>query len=144
MSRRLTLLTREMGSITLLVYEQRGGLWDPELEPLRGTRIGDQIAVLDQATLDHGLHGLSRPLVEALGIPPAGALRKLPGASKQCRLRSTCVFYAQPHCHALAKKMPWCFEPDSLNDEACQAATKVIAEWREGVYVVVIKEPHVG
>jgi hypothetical protein len=141
MSRRVKLPTLEMGEVTLLVMWEKGGQWEADVEPLRGPRIGDQFGLLSQEALDHALHGFSRPLVDALGIPPAGALRKLPEAAKRCAKRQECPFYLKPHCHPGAKRMPWCFEPGGLSEAGQTAAARIIAEWREGVYVVVVKEP---
>lgn len=130
-----------MGEVRLLVTWEKQGCWEADLEPLRGTRIGEQLSFISQSDLNHALHGFSRPLVDALGIPPAGALRKLPEASKECAKRETCPFYVARDCHPGAKKMPWCFEPGGLSEAAQTAAARLIAEWREGVYVVVVKEP---
>jgi len=141
MSRRVKLPTLEMGEVTLLVMWEKGGKWEATIEPLRGTRVGDQISIIAQGALTHALHGLSRPLVDALGIPPAGALRKLPEATKQCSKRRNCPFYQKAHCHTGAKQISWCFVPGGFSDEAgVAAASQVIAEWRQGVYVVVVKE----
>lgn len=137
----MKLPTREMGEVTLLVTWEKAGQWEPEFEPLRGTRIGDQVSVIDQAALDHALHGLSRPLVDALGIPPAGALRKLPEAARECLQRRKCPFYEARDCHPGGKAMPWCYEPDGIADPAEKtAAARIIEEWRQGVYVVVVRE----
>lgn len=130
-----------MGEVKLLVFWEKLGRWENEIEPLRGTRIGEQFSFIEQADLTHALHGLSRPLVDALGIPPAGALRKLPEAAKVCAKRRKCPFYVARDCHTGAKKMPVCFEPDGLAGAAQTAAALVVSEWREGVYVVVVKEP---
>lgn len=130
-----------MGEVQLLVYWPKGEGWDPEIEALRGTRIGDQIPVIEENTLNLALHGLSKPLVNALGIPPFGALLKLPKAATVCSQRKRCPMFDETQCFPTTKrKLPWCFEPD-LKDEPRVAAAKVIAEWRQGVYVVAIKEP---
>lgn len=136
----MKLPTREMGEIQLLVTWEKDGKWEAEVEPLRGTRIGDQLSIISQAALDHALYGLSRPLVDALGIPPVGALRKLPVASRDCANVQKCPFYEPKNCHPTAKAMPWCFEPGGLSETAQFAAARLIAEWREGVYVVVVRE----
>jgi len=102
--------------------------------------------VVSREVVDHALHRLSRPLVDSLGIPPQGALRKIPEASRLCLRRRRfannrpCPLQG-PECHVLATKMPWCFEPDDIEDEAIRrAASMAIEHWRAGVYVVVIEE----
>lgn len=136
----MKLPTREMGELEILAIWERRGVWE-DFQLLRGTRIGDQLSIVSQDDFDHALHRLSRPLVDRLGIPPAGALRKLPLAAKECANRMKCPLYKASECHPLAKKLPWCFEPDGLtNDEARQSAARLIQEWAQGVYVVVIEE----
>ena len=141
MSRRMMLPTREMGPVTLLAVSERGGQWEEEWAPLRGTRFGDQFTVISRDTLNHALHGLSRPLVDALGIPPVGALRKLLPEHRVCYRRRTCPFYDEAQCFPTATKMPWCFEPDEVPDDLVRkTASKAIEEWRAGVYVCIVQE----
>lgn len=116
-------------------------MWE-DFQSLRGTRIGDQLSVVSQNAYDHALHRLSRPLVDSLGIPPAGALRKLPQTARECEKRGKCPLYKPSECHPLAKKLPWCFEPGGFADEdpAREQAARLIQEWAQGVYVAVIEE----
>lgn len=145
MSRRMKLPTREMGEIQLVSLWSKDSQWEPEWEPLRGTPIGSLFSQVQQSDLDHALHGLSRPLVTALGLPPEGCLRKLPIAHRSCAKRLQCPLYQVQYCHPLSTKMPWCFEPMGLFGEEAVMATKAIELWREGVYVVVvIQEVHRG
>ena len=90
--------------------------------------------------MDNALKGLTRPLVKSLGIPPEGALRKLP--SSLCDKRSHCPFYRRKECVPLYKKMPECFEPSGIEDlEARRLAGSLVRMWREGVYLVVVVYP---
>lgn len=136
----MTLPTREMGSVKLLVTWAKNGQWEPDIEPLRGTRFGEQLSKVPQSALDHALNGYSKPLSDALGIRPEGALRKIPEPSRVCARRTKCPLYAARECMPTAKAMPWCFEPDGCSEAVSQAAARVIAEWRDEVYVVVIEE----
>jgi hypothetical protein len=139
MARLIKLPTVERGEIVVLAIAERGGTWEPDWEPLRGTVYGKQFTLVDRETLEHALRGFSRPLSNALGIPPVGALRKVPKPSRECYTRRKCPFYAPRHCHPEAAKMPWCFEPDAVKDEKVRkAAAQAIEQWREGVYLVVV------
>lgn len=141
MSRRVKFATKEMGVVELLaIWEQSAsGEWEHEWEPLRGTRVGHQFSRISQAVLTHALKKFFRPLVDTLGIPPAGALRKLAPENKLCLRRRTCPLYRGADCHPLSKAMPWCFEPDGITEESVRKATALAIEcWREGVYIVVV------
>lgn len=142
MPRRVKLPTLEMGEVQLLLLTG----WEEPWNRLRGTPFGDQLSVVSREAVDHALHGLSRPLVDSLGIPPVGALRKIPDESRECLLRRRgqnhrpCPLYG-PECHVESPKMPWCFEPDGIEDEGVRrAAGLAIEQWRAGVYVVVVTE----
>jgi hypothetical protein len=136
----MTLPTREKGELQLLAVWQKDGHWEPEWEPLRGTPFGDLLSVVPEETLNHALTGWSRPLVQALGISPEGALRKIPKEAQQCLRRSKCPLY-DAKCVPLAREMPWCFEPDGVKDDGVRyAASRVIEEWRAKVYVVIVTE----
>lgn len=135
----MTLPTLEMGEIKVLAVFEKGGFWEPEWDPLRESRIGAQFTVLDNSILSHALNGWSKPLVDALGIPPVGALKKLPLAAKQCRRRQVCPLYDPKQCFPEAAKMPWCYEPDGTSSEPfVRAAARAIEEWRQGVYVLIV------
>lgn len=141
MARHIKLPTREMGEVRLLLIQQEaGGTWEDEWELLRETPFGTQFSVISKEVLDHALHRWSKPLVDALGIPPAGALKKIPKVSRECIKRSHCIQYEAKNCFPEAKAMPWCYEPDGVNDETVrQTATRAIQEWRDGVHLVVIQ-----
>jgi hypothetical protein len=141
MSRRLKLPTRELGELKLIAIRESGGLWEPEWEPVRGTLFGDLFSTVSKEDLDHALNGWSWPLVQSLGLSPEGALIKVPLGSRQCYRRSKCSLYIERDCHLESKRMPWCFEPDGVAEENIRkVASKVIEEWRQGVYLIVILE----
>lgn len=145
MSRRLKLPTLELGELEILAIRESDGQWDPEWEPLRGTIFGDLFSMVPKSALDHALVGWSWPLVQVLGLSPEGVLVKVPRASRQCYRRRKCSLYIARDCHMQSKKMPWCFEPDEVEDEAVRkAAAKAIEEWRQGVYLIVIREEEDG
>jgi hypothetical protein len=142
MPRRVKLPTSEMGELQLLLLTG----WEEPWACLRGTPFGDLLSTASREAVDHALHKLSRPLVDSLGIPPVGALRKVPEESRVCLLRrpgpnrKACPIQGS-ECHIEAPKMPWCFEPDGIGDEAVRrAAGLAIEQWRAGVYVVVVTE----
>jgi hypothetical protein len=136
--------TQEMGEVQLMLLNG----WEGEWARLRGTPIGELFSVVSREVVDHALHRLSRPLVDSLGIPPEGALRKVPAVSRQCWLRlrrpgmrRACPLQG-PECDIrTTKPLPHCFEPDGIEDEALRRiATQAIELWRQGVYVVVVEE----
>jgi len=139
--RHVKLLTREKGELHLLLLNG----WEKNWAVLKGTAYGDLVTVVDKDTIDHALHGWSRPLVDALGIPPEGALRKVPLEARQCWFREKrppndrrCPLQG-PECHHASQKMPWCFELTEADDALRRAASEAIEQWRAGVYVVVVR-----
>lgn len=137
----MRLPTAERGEIELLAIDIREGRWEAEWEPLRGTVYGDQFSIVSREALNHALHGFSRPLSVALGIPPAGALRKIPKPSRGCYVRAKCPFFRPQHCHIESAKMPWCFEPDAIEDSKIRmAVAKAVSLWREAVYLVAVED----
>ena len=141
MSRRVRLPTLEMGDLEVLLISTVGDQWEPEWEPLRGTIFGDQFSVVSKESVTHAFHKLSKPLVKALGIPPKGALKKIPEKSRKCFRREKCILFDPTQCFPEAKNIPWCFEPDGVEPEALrQLATKAIELWRCGVYIIVVQD----
>jgi hypothetical protein len=135
--RQLSLKTQEMGILELYLIYQYGDLWEEEWRPLQGDPITSLLTVVSQEMMNHALKGLTRPFVKALGIPPDGALRKLPNST--CDKRRYCPFYQKKECVPLFKKMPSCFEPAGIHDlEARQLAGSLIRMWREVVYLIVV------
>jgi hypothetical protein len=132
--------TREMGELRILLISEENGQWEPEWEPLRGTIFGDQFSRISKETLEHALNRWSRPLVDTLGIPPVGALKKIPFEGRACFRRRTCPLFNPKQCFPEAKVMSSCFEPDGVPDEIVRyAATRAFEYWREGVYLVVVQ-----
>lgn len=143
MPRQLSLKTHEMGSLELYLIYQYGELWEEEWRPLQGEAITSLLTVVTQEMMDHALKGFTRPFVKSLGIPPEGALRKLPNGT--CDKRIMCPFYRKKECTPLFKTMPMCFEPAGIEDlEARRLAGLLVRMWREGVYLVVVVHPEVG
>jgi hypothetical protein len=140
--RKLNLKTQEIGTLELYLIYQYGDLWEEEWRPLQGETITSLLTVVSQEMMNHALKGLTRPFVKALGIPPEGALRKLPNAA--CDKRGICPFYHKKECVPLFKKMPSCFEPAGIQDlEARQLGGSLVRMWREGVYLIVVVHPEV-
>jgi hypothetical protein len=137
-SHRIKLSTREYGELRLeLVSTNDDGTWEPEWEPLRGTLFGSLFSTLSKEELNHALRGWTQPMARALGIPPEGALKKVP---RQCARRSVCPLHIPNLCFPESKNMPWCFEPDGVGPEIIRnQATRAIELWRDRVYLVVIK-----
>lgn len=143
MPRRLRLPSDEKGILEVLVIRSKDGVWEGDWHLLKGTVIGNLFSQTTQPQLDHILSGYSKPFVNELGISPEGALRKLP--SRECKNRKKCPFYDVKKCQTLTRKiLPWCFEPEGLDDLAKVSAmvAEVIFKWREGVYLVVVENPN--
>ena len=141
MARAIKLNTHEMGTLRLLLIRETNGQWEAEWEPLRGTVFGDLFSTLEKDIIEHGLNRWSRPLVDALGLPPEGALRKIPPESRVCFKRQRCPLYDPRLCFPESKNMPFCFEPDGVASEKVRfAAARAFEQWRDRVYLVVIKE----
>lgn len=130
-----------MGEIRLLLISvEKDGSWEAEWEPLRNTVFGDQFSVISKEVVEHALKRWSRPLADALGIPPEGALKKIPEESRACFRRQVCPLYLPKNCFPEAKNMPWCFEPDGVPDPAIRyAATRAFEYWRDRVHLVVVR-----
>jgi hypothetical protein len=140
-SRTVKMLTREMGDVRLHLIEQKAGVWEEEWRPLQGTVFGESFSHVPHQVLNEGLKGWTKPLVDALSIPPEGALRKIPPEARVCYRRHKCPFYEAKNCYPEAKKMPWCFEADGVEDATVrQQVTRSIEYWRDRVYLVVIRE----
>jgi hypothetical protein len=140
MPRRLTIKTNEKGDLPLyLIYADGTGHWEQEWASAQDLELSSLLTTVPKETMDHALAGWTKPLVDALGIPPEGALRKLPVANRVCGVRKRCPYYEPNKCVPLHQKMPWCFEPDGLkSDESRHFAARLIQLWREKVYVVVV------
>lgn len=136
MPRRVTIATKERRQLEALLVREEVGVWEPEWEVLRETAIGGLVTRLPRGVIEQALQGYSWPLVKGLGLPPDGALRKLPPEARVCSQRRTCRLWRGEDCRPLAKAMPWCFQPDGLPLKAAEA----VQLWREGVYLIVTLE----
>lgn len=140
MSRTVKLTIPSMGEVRLHLIEDEGGTWEEEWATLKGTAYGDCFSHASKEDLNHGLRGYTVPLMNSLGISPEGALRKIPQASRQCFRRNICPIYDVKNCFPEATKMPWCYEPDGVDNERVrQTVTKAIEYWRDRTYLVVIR-----
>lgn len=139
MPRRLKVKTQEMGDLELYLIYQYGDAWEKEWVPLQGHPLTDLLSSASKEDLDAALIGLSWPLTSKLGIPPAGALIKMP--SKQCYRRKLCPFFDKKACQPTSKNLPTCFEIEGTEDvEVRRLGAEIVKLWRESVYVVVVQE----
>lgn len=139
MPRRLKIKTHELGDLELYLIYQYGERWEDTWERAQGLEAMGLLTTVDKAMMDHALAGWTSPLVKALGIPPEGALRKLPVMNRVCERRDPCPFYRPKECVPLATKMPWCFEPSGIEDpNARRLLAELVQFWRQGVYTVVV------
>jgi hypothetical protein len=136
-ARRLKLKTAELGDLELFLIYQYGDKWESDWLPLQGQVITGLLTVATQELMDHALRGWTSPLAKSLGVPPEGAIRKLP--SQLCYRRDPCPFHQKKTCIPTHPKMPWCFEPETIEDpNARSLAAELVRLWREGVYIVVV------
>ena len=140
MPRRLKIVTLEMGRVELQLIYQTGEVWESEWRALQGTDIGNLFPVVSDEVANHAIRGWSKPLIESLGLPPQGALRKIPHTQQVCTYRDRCPYYDSHKCVPTSKKMPDCFQPGSVDESARSIAYEAIRLWREGVYIVVVQE----
>lgn len=141
MPRRLTLLPRELGELELYFIYAHDGVWEAQWRSLQNQPFAAGFTQVPKAVVDHALAGWTKPLVQALGIPPKGALRKIPVESRLCHLKKGCSLHIPRDCVPTADGMPWCYEPGGIPDEeARKLASDAIGLWREGVYIVVVLE----
>lgn len=140
MPRRLKVSTRELGMVEMFLIYAKGDEWEPEWKPLQGTEVGALFTVLTKEVMEHALWGYSKPLVEALGLPPKGALRKMP--HPLCTNRNGCIFYEARDCVPTGRNLPHCYQPEGLSsDQSRSLAYEAVSLWREGVYIAVVQEP---
>ncbi len=141
MPRRLTLIPRELGKLELYLIYNEVGVWESYWRPLQDHPFTAAFTHVSKTVMEAALVGWTKPLVNILGIPPEGALRVIPEASRECENRRRCPLYIAENCRPLAKNMPWCFEPVDVGDlDARRLATEAIELWREGVYIIVVRE----
>jgi hypothetical protein len=139
MPRRLKLNTKELGYVEMYLIYSTDDVWEAEWRPLQGSGIGDLFTVVTKEVMDHAMWGFSKPLVTALGLPPSGALRKIP--EPQCPKRNDCPFYEPKDCIPTGRNLPHCYEPGGLTADAARTlAFEAVRLWREGVYIALVKE----
>lgn len=140
MPRRLKVKTRERGFLEVYaIAESPEGQWEVGWENLRTTLFGQLISRVPRSKFNHVLNGFSQPFVDALGIPPEGALLKLP--SSECAKQRGCSLYQKRLCVLGCKKLPWCYEPagfDDFGSPTRRMASELIFLWKEGVYVIAV------
>jgi hypothetical protein len=137
----LTLRPRELGKLELYLIYNTAGEWESSWRALQDHEVAALFTVVTKTVMDQALVGWTKPLVDALGVQPQGALRKLPVVARECDTRTRCSLYAPNECHPTAKKMPWCYTPGGLvDDELRRLVSEAINLWREGVYVVVVTQ----
>lgn len=140
MPRRVRLKTREKGMLEVLVVtEFADGRWELGWENIRGTFFGQLVPRVPRSAFNHVLNGYSQPFIEALGLPPEGALKRLPTAA--CAKQGGCSLYDSRRCSLWSKKLPWSYEPagfDALGGSTLRIASELIFLWKEGVRVVAV------
>ena len=141
MPRRLKLTTAEMGYLELFLIYQTGPDFEATWKPLQGLGLAACFTVVTKETMDHALHGFTRPFIQQLGLAPAGCLRKIPVENRECAHLKECPFYDRVGCLPTAKKLPNCYQPAGVGDETRQLGAEVVSLWREGVFIVVVTEP---
>lgn len=139
MPRRLRLVTREAGTLEVQAIYQMGDVWEAAWAPLQATGFAEVFSSVSDEVMNHAIRGYTKPFVEALGLPPQGALRKLPKEHRQCEQRLRCPSFT-PGCVTTDPKMPDCFQPSGVPEGARTLAYEAVRLWREGVYIVVVKE----
>lgn len=145
MPRRVKVPTGVMGDLELLLVSEREGVWEGEWDALRETPLAALVTRVSREDVEHALRGWVQPLVTALGLPPVGALRKLPMAAHYCHHQPRpCTLYIPADCYTGAKKLSNCFEPAGFDERTRLVAAEAIRAWREGVYVVLVREPGSG
>lgn len=139
MSRRLKLSTRELGDLELLLIYQYGTTWEKEWASLQGLPLASHFTIVSDETMNHALRGWTSPLVKALGLSPELTIRRLNPQESKCWKNVTCPFFNRKECLPSHPKMPWCFEPSSIEDlDARTLAAEAIKLWRQGVYILVV------
>lgn len=132
-------MTREVGAVELYLIYAKGDKWEAEWAPLQGSVFGGLFTVLTKEVMDHALWGYSRPLVDALGLPPKGALIKMP--NPLCTKRVGCTFYEARDCVPTGRNLPHCYQPEGLATEAARdLAYEAVMLWRDEVYIAVVQE----
>lgn len=138
MPRQIKLQTREMGDLHLMLVRSKGGEWEPEWAPLKGTPYAEHFSKVSKETMDHALHGWTSPLTKGLSYAPNLILHRISPNARQCALWGDCVFYRKSDCVPKSPKLPNCFQPEG---HPAELGYEVVRLWRESVYIVIVEEP---
>lgn len=134
---RFTLTTKDFGTLLIMrPFPRNGDAWG-DLAPLRGTPWGDLLPVVSGTSFSHAMHGYHAPLMQEIGAHPHGLSKRIPKGYRTCSLSQGCVMYHK-HCHP-SPKLPDCYSPPGLPNEAMFAATTVAQAWAEGRYVLIVE-----
>jgi hypothetical protein len=134
---RFTLVTRDFGTILVMrPYPKDGDAWG-DLAPLRDTPWGKLLPIVSGPVLSHALHGYHSPLMQELGAHPHHLSKRIPKGYRRCRMYDNCVM-AHAQCHP-NPKMPDCFSPPGVGNDALLAAATVAQAWAEGRYVLIVE-----
>ena len=140
MPRRLKALTNEKGPLEIYaITEGADGRWEEGWEEIQATLLGRLISRVPRSAFNHLLNGDSQPFIAILGMPPVGALLKLP--STACAKQRGCALYQKRTCFVGSPKLPWCYEPagfDAMTSSARKMASDLIFLWKEQVYVIAV------
>jgi hypothetical protein len=109
------------------------------LSPLEGTEIGGLITIVSGEDMSQALHGRVMPLVRTLGRSPRGLLKKIEG-DMTCALIKTCLLADRAACYPCSK-LPHCYAPPDVSEQAGLAAATVLRAWADGRYVVIVEGP---
>ena len=143
---RFTLAAHPFGNLKVLrpiPSEERQGdtliidPWGP-LAPIRDfvPQVASLIPVVTGEEWSMALHGHARPLMLKIGPAPSAMLKLTP--VRECSSRKLCVMHHATRCLP-NKKLPECWIPDNVEDEARRALSIVTLAWVEDRYVVIVE-----
>lgn len=108
------------------------------LEPLRGTVWGALIPTVPGEAMAEARHGRSKPLMQVIGRPPHALMKMASKVPQTCRQQKECGSFRQKDCQP-GQKLPDCYEPPNLPEDATSIARLVALAWRDGIYVVLVE-----
>ena len=110
------------------------------LAPLKDSKWGNLINVVQGDVVAHAIRGHATPLMQELGPSPRSCLKLISKEQQNwCVLVDSCVS-AGASCYP-SEKTPDCYEAPSegdINYAFSLAATRVTLAWRDGFHVLVI------
>jgi hypothetical protein len=121
------------------------------LESMRGTSWEGGIQEVSPDLLSHALHGRMGPLLKELGRPPAHSAKRVSEEEGLCSLHGCCIKSDAKFCRPGSeigrgwRKVlgpPECYQPpvETEDQEVFEAFVQVSKAWKEGTYVLVVKE----